>query len=148
MERFAQSSAASMPEYQVASSSWLEEPELVRLARVTRDVVEELGRHDRVVLVGRAAAAVLARERDAIHARLVAPVAYRVQQAIDRLGIPQKQAAAHLREIDENRARYHREFYDRDWNDPVNYHFVLNTEALCPEGAAQVIIGRARHLGW
>lgn len=148
MERFAQSSAASTPEYQFANPNWLDDPDVVRLAKVSREVVEELGRHDRVVLVGRAAAAVLARERNAIHARLVAPVSYRVRQAIERLGYPEKQAAAHLAEIDENRARYHLEFYDRDWDDPVNYHLVLNTEALGPDGAAEIIVGRARYLGW
>jgi len=29
----------------------------------------------------------------------------------------------------------------RDWNDPANYHLVLNTEALGLDGAAGVIVG-------
>lgn len=148
MERFAQSSAASMPENQIASPNWSDQPDFLKLARATREVVEELSRRDRVVLVGRAAAAVLARARNAIHARLVASKEYRTRQAIDRLGFPEKKAASHVAESDANRARYHREFYDRDWNDPVHYHFVLNTEALGPDGAAQIIIGHARRLGW
>jgi cytidylate kinase len=148
MERFARSSAAAFPENLVASPSWIDQPDALRLARVTRDVVEELGHRDRVVLVGRAAAAVLAREKSAIHARLVAPVDYRVRQAIDRLGLPEKKALSHLEEIDDNRARYHRELYDRDWNDPVHYHFVLNTGLLGSQGAARIIVGHARELGW
>jgi len=148
MERFAHSSAASLPENIFASPNWIETPDSTRLARVSREVIKELGRRDRVVLVGRAAAAVLARERDAIHVRLVAPVDYRVRQAIERLGVPEKEAHAHLAEIDDNRARYHLELYHRDWNDPVNYHLVLNTEALGPEAASKIIVGHARHLGW
>jgi cytidylate kinase len=148
IERFAQSSASSLPENLVASPNWIEQPDVTRLAKVSRHVVEEIGRRDRVVLVGRAAAAVLAGERNAIHVRLVASLAYRVRQAIDRLGIPEKEAQARVEESDRNRSRYHRELFDRDWNDPVNYHFVLNTEAIQPEGAAQIIVGHARRLGW
>jgi cytidylate kinase len=148
MERFAQSAALASPENVLVSPNWADQPDTIKLARVTREIVEELGRRDRVVLVGRAAAAVLASEANAIHLRLVAGIDYRVRQAIDRLGIEAAEARAHLIEVDRNRGRYHAELFDRNWNDPVNYHFVLNTEALGPEGAAQIVVGRARALGW
>ena len=35
-----------------------------------------------------------------------------------------------------------------DWEDPVNYHLVLNTAALGYDGAAALIVARARELGW
>ena len=60
LERFAQSSALSFPEFLVSTPSAMEEPDAVKLAHVTRDLVEELGRRDRLVMVGRAAAAILA----------------------------------------------------------------------------------------
>ena len=148
IEKFARSSAAASPENQVVDPSWIEQPNAERLAKVTRDVVKELGRRDRVVLVGRAAAAVLARESQAIHTRLVASIEFRVRQAVDRLGVAQDEARAHVEEVDENRRRYHSELYDRDWNDPVNYHFVLNTEILGAQGAVRIIVEHARHLGW
>jgi len=148
MERFAQSAALSAPENLMASPSWIDQPDTIKLAHVTRDVIKELGRRDRVVLVGRAAAAILASERSAIHVRLVASRDYRVRQAVDRLGHPEKQARLHLEETDANRARYHLELYGRDWNDPVNYHMVLNTEALGVEGAVGILVARARQLGW
>jgi hypothetical protein len=53
-----------------------------------------------------------------------------------------------VQEVDAQRQRYHREYYDRDWNDPANYHMVLNSSALGLEGAAEVVLGRARALGW
>lgn len=148
MERFAQSAALSSPENVLVSPSWTDRPDAMKLARVTRDVIEELGREDRVVLVGRAAAAVLASEVNAIHVRLVAGIDYRVQQAIGRLGFSEADARAHLEETDHNRERYHAELFDRNWNDPVNYHCVLNTEALGVEGASEIIVDRARRLGW
>lgn len=148
MERFAQSSALSTPELLVASPDAIEEPDALRLAHLTRDLVAELGRRDRVVLVGRAAAAVLARERDAIHVFLVASVAHRVAEAMRRYGMTEVQARAAVAERDKSRARYHRELYRRVWADPVNYHFVLNTELLGIEGAADLVLARARALGW
>lgn len=148
MERFAQSSALSTPEFLMSAPDATFEPEALRLAHLTRDLVTELGRRDRVVLVGRAAAAVLARERDAIHVWLVASVAYRVREAIRRYGMSEAEARAAVASTDASRARYHRELYDRVWADPVNYHFVLNTELLGIEGAADLILARARALGW
>lgn len=148
MERFAQSSAFSMPELLASAPDAIAEPEAIKLAHITRDLVAELGRRDRVVLVGRAAAAVLARERDAIHVFLVASVAHRVKEAMRRYGMSESQARAAVAERDSNRARYHRELYQRVWADPVNYHFVLNTELLGTEGAAAMILARARALGW
>lgn len=148
MERFAQSSALSFPEFLVSTPSAIEEPEAVKLARVTRHFIEELGRRDRVVMVGRAAAAVLASEREAIHVRLIASHEYRVQIAMAELGVSHRQASLFVDDRDRGRERYHKEMFRRDWNDPVNYHMVLNTEALGIEGATGVIVSHARSLGW
>lgn len=148
MERFAQSSALSTPELLASAPDAIDEPEAIKLAHVTRDLVAELGRRDRVVLVGRAAAAVLARERDAIHVWLVASVEYRAREAMRRYGMSDSEARAAITERDTGRARYHRELYQRVWADPVNYHFVLNTELLGVVGAADMIVARARALGW
>lgn len=148
LERFAQSSALSLPEVLLAAPDSFDEPETIKLAHATRTFVAELGHRDRIVLVGRAAAAVLASERDALHVRLVASVDHRVAEAMRRLELGESEARDAVEARDEARERYHREFYDRDWNDPVNYHMVLNTEALGRNGAAEVVIARARALGW
>ena len=58
------------------------------------------------------------------------------------------EASAVLDERDLARARYHKENYGRDWNDPVHYHMVVNTELLGADGAADLVIARARALGW
>jgi cytidylate kinase len=148
MERFAQSSALSSPENLLSTPSAIDGPATVRLAHVTRDVIEELGQQDRLVFVGRAAAAVLASEGNAIHVRLVAPIESRVREAMNRLGLSEEEARSAVEERDRGRERYHKELFGRDWNDPVNYHLVLNTEILGRAGAAELIVARARSLGW
>ena len=148
LERLAQSSALSFPEYLSTTPDALEEPGELKLAKLSRELVAELGRHDRMVFVGRACAAVLGRETDALHVRLVASTAYRLRYAVEHLGIDEGDAQALLETTDRNRERYHREFYRRDWSDPAMYHMVMNTEWLGLEGAAAVVVSRARELGW
>ncbi|MGE4652028.1 MAG: cytidylate kinase-like family protein, partial [Myxococcota bacterium] len=125
LERLARSSALSLPEQLLSAPELIEDPAELKLARITQELVSELGRRDRIVMVGRAAAAVLAREEHALHVRLVAPEAARLRSAIERLQIPAEEAPRVLAESDRNRERYHREYYGRDWNDPANYHMVL-----------------------
>src|SRR5688572_12641258 len=146
IERLARTVVAATPELVVPpEAGGTAEVDLVRL---TERVVEEVAAEGRVVLVGRAAPAVLARERDAIHVKVVAPRDWRIRAVIERLGVPMEEAARLTEETDRNRARYHRQHYQRDWADPANYHLVLNTAALGLDGAAEVIVARARALGW
>jgi cytidylate kinase len=147
-ERFAHSSALSLPEYLATTPGALEEPGAEKLARLSRELVEELGRRDRMVMVGRAAAAVLARKHGAIHVRIVASRDYRVRAAIERLDIDPARAPGVVDATDRNRARYHREYYDREIEDAVHYHMVLNTERLGVAEAAALVAAHARALGW
>ena len=150
IERLARTLVAATPELVVppdagGTASSLSEDDLVR---VTELVVEEVAAEGRVVLVGRAAPAVLARERDAIHVKIVAPLEWRVRAAAKRLAVSLEEAAKVTEETDKMRARYHRQHYQRDWSDPALYHMMLNTAALGLDGAAEVLVARARALGW
>ena len=150
VERLARTLAAATPELFPPTPgghgcSPLEEADLVR---ITETVVAEIAEQGRVVMVGRSAPAVLERRADALHVKLVASRSYRVDVASIRLHVPHAKAAEILDNTDKMRARYNREYYHRDWNDPINYHIVLNTEALGIDGAVDVIVARARALGW
>jgi CMP/dCMP kinase len=146
IERLARTVVAATPELVVPPEAGGTAPTLSEadLVRVTETVVEEIAAEGRVVLVGRAAPAVLAREREAIHVKMVAPRDWRIRAVAERLGMSLENAAALTDETDRNRARYHREYYQRDWADPANYHLTLNTAALGLDGAAELIVGRAR----
>jgi CMP/dCMP kinase len=150
IERLARTVVAATPELVVPPEAGGTAPGLSEddLVRVTERVVEEVAAEGRVVLVGRAAPAVLARARDAIHVQVVAPRDWRIRAVVERLGVSAGEAARLTDETDRNRARYHRQHYQRDWADPTNYHLVLNTAALGLDGAAEVIVGRARGLAW
>ncbi len=124
------------------------ELEEAALVKVTEGVVADLAAEGRVVLVGRAAPAVLARKEDALHVRVVAPRADRIRAVMARQHLGATEAERLMDDTDQNRERYHREYYDRDWADPTHFHLVLNTGLLGYGGAGDAIVDRARRMGW
>ena len=124
------------------------ELEEAALVKVTESVVADLAEEGRVVLVGRAAPAVLARKDDALHVRIVAPRTDRIRAVMARQHLDPAAAERLMDDTDRNRERYHREYYDRDWADPSHFHLVLNTGLLGYAGAGNVIVDCAGRLGW
>ena len=106
IERLARVTALELPELFLPTADALEERGEAHFVRITRSLVEELASEGRCVLVGRASAAVLARSSNTVHVRIVAPKAYRIQRAIEHLGLDPDQAPRVLRETDANRVRY------------------------------------------
>lgn len=145
-ERVARVLAVSTPEYLGPEGAALQAVPEASLVQLTETVVAEIAARGRVVMVGRAAPAVLASHPDALHVRLVAPIPARLARAVERLGLSPEEARVQLERSDENRGRYHRQYYQRNWDDPVNYHMTLNTAALGVEGAVSLVVARARAL--
>jgi cytidylate kinase len=145
LERLSRALSRMSPELFQAAADKVPEPEEAALARVTEAVVAELAAEGRVVLVGRAGPAVLRGSHDALHVQLVAPPAFRVARLLEA-GRTVKDAEAVMRDSDANRARYLKQHYGLDWSDPTNYHMVLNTGVLGLDGAADLVVVRARAL--
>ena len=148
VERFARSTAMASPELFLPATGAIEEFGEDKLIKITRSLVAELAVEGRVVVIGRAGAAVLETKEDVVHTRLVAPREVRIQRAIERAGHNAAEAPRIVDEWDRNRQRYYREYYDRDWTDPAIYHMVLNPGLLGFQGAADLIVSHARSLGW
>lgn len=139
VERVARSFVAATPEIVPAGDALPTVPE-ADLVSVTEAVVADLAANGDVVFVGRATAAVLATERDALHVRVVAPREHRIGIIAARLGVGAAEARTAIDQTDAMRRRYHRQYYNRDWDDPTIYHLVLNTAALGLDGAAALIV--------
>lgn len=143
VERLARALVASTPELLGPEPVAMPEADESRLVRLTEQVVAEATREGNAVLVGRAAVAVLGRREDALHVRLVASPSYRAGVVARRLGIDLEAAAKEIKDTDADRVRYHRQWYNRDWADPRNYHLTLNTEWLGIDRSAAIIAGAA-----
>jgi len=91
------------------------------------------------VLLGRAAALVLAGRPGVLHVRLDGPSEARAARAAERRGISVEEAEGHLRETDRAREAYVRHFYGADPRDPAHYHLVLDSTAITPEACVAAI---------
>jgi cytidylate kinase len=148
VERLARALTASSQEYalpELGVAVRAEEPSLVKTTEI---VVQEAAAEGRVVLVGRAAPAVLGTTSDALHVKLAASREFRIRLAQEVEGLDAATAEKTMDQTDANRARYYRENYGRDWDDPTHYHMVLNTGLLGLDGATEVIVAEARRRGW
>lgn len=148
VERLARALATSSQEFAIPELGVAVREEEPSVVRVTELVVQEVAAEGRVVLVGRAAPAVLGTTINALHVKLVAPREFRVRLAMAAEGLDAKTAEKRMDDTDAHRARYHREHYGRDWDDPAHYHMLLNTGLLGLDGAADVIVSEARRRGW
>lgn len=92
------------------------------------------------VILGRAAVFVLARRRDVLHVRLGGPEPARLRQGMRLDGIDEATAAQRLRDTDRARAAYVRRFHPgRRWDDPCNYHLVIDSTAVGLDACVDVI---------
>lgn len=99
-----------------------------------------------VVIVGRAAQAILAGRPDTLCVRVVAPVSFRRQRIAEREGIGLEEAMARVLRTDRDRGRYHRQYYRMDWEDGNLYHLTVNTQRMGVELAARLIAATAARL--
>src|SRR5687767_9775715 len=147
IERLTRTLASANPELFPPPGGTVSEMGEAELVRITESVVSEMAREGRVVLVGRAAPAVIG-QADAMHVKLVAPRDFRIHAVCERFGIEPAEASRQMEEMDAMRARYHRQYYHRDWTDPIHYHMTLNTGMLGLAGATALIVERATAMGW
>ena len=144
IERLSRTLASAMPEFVAPEGGTLPDLSEERLVKVTENAVSDLAGHENIVLVGRAAAAVLASRPGAMHVKIVAPRAERITRISARLNVDAKEAEKRINESDGNRARYHKQYYQRDWSDASNYHLVVNTGRLGIDAAVAVILDLVR----
>jgi cytidylate kinase len=151
MERLARTLTSSSPELfmtpSVSPPVTVEPPE-EEIVRLTERVIAEAVRHDRVILVGRGAPAYLAQREGTLHVLVVAPLEVRARRAMERLQVDQKAAERTIHEIDEGRRLYVKTYYGRRWDDPANYHLVLNTDVFSYEQSGELIEAAVRLRGW
>jgi CMP/dCMP kinase len=149
LERVARTLAAASPELFVASATvpTVEQDEAT-IVQVTERVIAEAAAHGRIVLVGRGAQAVLAQRPDALHVYVVAPKAWRVRLAVERLGVAEADADRMVDETDRQRDQYVKTYYGRQRQDISNYDLIVNTARVGIDGAAALVVAEAHRRKW
>ncbi|MER3500852.1 MAG: hypothetical protein IMHGJWDQ_000343 [Candidatus Fervidibacter sp.] len=133
----------SRDQWQREGSRVLDHEECLRFTQLSLRKLAEKGR---VILIGRGGMVVLRDFPNALHARLFAPLEWRVQRLLQRENLPPEKARQKILAEDKRRAEYLRQFYGVDWNDPSLYHLVLNVAALGIDLTVTLIVTAAQHL--
>jgi cytidylate kinase len=119
------------------------DPALLRLTahhESAAEVIRELAATGRAVILGRAAAVVLADDPRALHVRLDGPEARRIVQAMHIEGVDRETAERRQRKVDRARETYVRRYYDRDAADPRLYDLVIDSTRLPLEACVELIV--------
>lgn len=116
------------------------------LIEQTERQIREVAACGNCVLLGRAAAVVLADHPGALHVRLDGAPEGRIQAAMHQHSIDHDTAAALQRENDKIRSGYVKHFYRADSAKPDQYHLVLDTVRLGWTRAEHLIVEAARLL--
>ena len=104
-----------------------------------RKVIEGACATGHVVIVGRGAQVLLARRRDVLHARVVAPLGPRIAYVMQREGLDQAAARARIQLKDRDRIRYLQEVHQLSPENAHLYDLVVNTGILDLESAVDLI---------
>ncbi len=127
-------------------SSWLREilgitPSKLSMLYKTSRTILKLAEYGNVIIVGRGANIITAKLPNTFHVRLVAPLNYRIENAMRLYNLERKNAAEFIQEADDARKDYILNFFHRNIEDPLLYHLVINTNLLEAEEIADMIGG-------
>jgi cytidylate kinase len=114
-------------------------PNVGVLIKTTSRTILQLAQIGNVIIVGRAANIIAARLKNAIHIRLVAPFTQRVQHIEDIYNMDYKEAVEFVKKEDLARKHYVKSYFNKDIEDPLLYHMVINTGQIPYKKAARMI---------
>lgn len=97
------------------------------------------------VVLGRGAVFVLRARPDVLHVRLDGSLEARKRQVMTHQGMDAEAAEKMLKQNDRARFAYIRNFYAGErWDDPANYHLVIDSTALPLGACIELIVSAAR----
>ena len=106
---------------------------------LTQYALLEAAQKNNVVIIGRGAFALFANVPNHISVRLVADEKSRLDRLEKEFGWSEKQARQRITKSDENRNGFHKNFYNIDVDNPINFDLVINTGKVSVENTADII---------
>jgi cytidylate kinase len=109
------------------------------LVQQTSETILRLVELGNVIVLGRGANVITAKLPQVAHVRMVGSLERRIERRQDFESLDKKEAANRIRQEDLGRERYFRKHFNRDIDDPLLYHLIINTDFILPEAAARLI---------
>ncbi|MEW6702446.1 MAG: cytidylate kinase-like family protein [Bacteroidota bacterium] len=114
-------------------------PSKLSLLHKTSHTILKLAELGDVIIVGRGANIITAKEPNAFHVRLAAPLNYRIDNAIQLYNLERKMATEFIREEDDERKNFIWKYFHKNIEDPLLYHCLINVNLLGLEEIAEMI---------
>jgi cytidylate kinase len=102
-------------------------------------IILEYALKGNVILYGRGGQDLLKGINSVLRVRIIAPFEERVERWAEREWLDPDRARMLVRKSDQQRAGFIKYYFDRDWDDPLGYDLVINTERLSEESAVRLI---------
>jgi cytidylate kinase len=109
------------------------------LVRKTSDTILHLAELGKVIIIGRGATVITSKLDYVFHVRLVGSLEHRVKYMEKLEGISHPEALELVCREDLGRKRYLKKYFNKDIDDPLLYHLVINTDLVLFEEAAGLI---------
>jgi cytidylate kinase len=109
------------------------------LVRQTAETILRLAEQGNVILIGRGSNVITAKLPSAFHVRLVGSLDKRVEYIARLEHLTPKAAREFVRREDRGRRRYLKKYFNKDVDDPMLYHLVINTDLVPYAEAAHLI---------
>ena len=113
---------------------------------LVKDTIVAAFERDNVVIVGRGGQAVLRDKPGVLHVRITAPQGARALRVKERDNIPLSQATELVRSKDQAATDYLQRFFGIHWENPLQYHLIINTGWWELEDASELIVSALTHL--
>jgi cytidylate kinase len=104
----------------------------------------EWAKEDALVYHGNAGQELLREVPHVLKVRLLYPIEHRVLRIMEQFSYTREQATRFVEQIDDDRTRRMRYFYNADWRDPSRYDILLRMERISNKLATEIILGLTR----
>lgn len=101
-------------------------------------VLLTIAEHGKSVIIGRGANFILPSHKG-VRVKIYAPEELRIRWVQEREQFSEKEAVRLIRQEDNRRLAFIRQYFHRDADDPAGYDLIINTGEICPELAARLI---------
>lgn len=108
--------------------------------REVQEAVREFAARGNVVIVGRAAGAILGRRQDVVRVFMYAPRDWRIERIMAELGLEQKAAASEVDRIDRARREHLRDWYNVEMGSSAIVDLAIDTSTFGTQGSAKLVI--------
>lgn len=102
-------------------------------------VIRDVAALRNVVIVGRGGQFILKTVTSALHVRIIAPMAARIERVVMYEGGEPHEVERLLRERDQSQSAYFRKYFKEDVRDAMHYDVVLNSAKLPFERCARIV---------